>query len=82
MTFHGSCFGCLSLKYDYDGSRCLGCCYYECDWSLSDLSVSEEQYKEVMEEKARCRILSKELDPEKYLHEIKNTKPRKKMWEE
>ena len=82
MTFHGSCFGCLSLKYDHDGSRCLGCCYYKCDWSLPDLSVSEEQYKEVMEEKARCRILSKEFDPEKYLQEIKNTKSRKKMWEE
>lgn len=88
FPFDVDCISCVSLEHDPNGTRCLGCCHFKFYrdetekysehimgfWVSKNLSVTKEQYEQVMEEKERCKISGKEFDPEEYLEEIKKPK--------
>ena len=48
IIFHGGCENCLSQS-KYGLERCVGCQYFEGDWSLSDLCIDNDETEEIIE---------------------------------
>jgi hypothetical protein len=60
FNFSGGCVTCLSQE-TFGEKRCIACKYFECNWQLPDLSISEHELKALEKEFARRRI--KDLPP-------------------
>jgi hypothetical protein len=61
VDFHGGCIGCTEQE-DKGLAHCVGCRYFECDWSLPDLrkdNTSEKCLRRAMKKWRReQRILN------------------------
>ena len=51
VVFHGGCNGCTQQAV-HDGPKfCMGCCYFNADWSLPSLNNCPETEAEIVRAK-------------------------------
>ena len=61
IVFHGGCISCTSQS-TFGVHRCVGCRYFDADWSLPDLSTHQDNLdviREQIRKEAKIKTASK-----------------------